>query len=110
VRFPGVAVLAQNQFVIGEKRFVDLSQGPLHAAVKPDLSMALGNVRLEALLSPYVLERRFRGLLPRRFGLKSRMNWLLCPKLLQRETVAATEARLAGAHDVLHIDNSIVMR
>jgi hypothetical protein len=49
-------------------------------------------------------------LLPRRFGLKSRMNWLLCPKFPQRETVAATEARLAGAHDVLHIDNSIVMR
>ena len=27
-----------------------------------------------------------------------------------RETVAATEARLAGLDDVLHIDNSIVMR
>jgi hypothetical protein len=28
----------------------------------------------------------------------------------ERETVAATEARLPGVHDVLHIDNSIVMR
>jgi hypothetical protein len=50
-------------------------------------------------------------LLPRRFHVQKRMNCLLCPKLLWGgDTMAAIVARLAGFHDVLHIDNSIVMR
>jgi RNA-directed DNA polymerase len=39
-----------------------------------------------------------------------RFNWLLCPKLPPGERPwRQQKARLAGLHDVLHVDNSIVM-
>src|SRR5437660_912028 len=54
-------------------------------------------------VSGELLPRRFRPQLENETGCFARDS-------CGRETVAATEARLAGVHDVLHIDNSIVMR
>jgi hypothetical protein len=50
-------------------------------------------------------------LLPRRLRVQKENELLASPETLAGgETMAAIEARLAGFHDVLDIDNSIVMR
>jgi hypothetical protein len=59
-----------------------------------------GDARLVRPISQIVVSG---GLLPRRFGLKSRMNWLLCPKHLRRERPWRQQRHVSLASTMFYI-------